>query len=191
MIEQIRIIRSKRKTIAVEIKKDLSVVVRAPIGLSQTRIERFIADKTVWIERHLEIMKKRSQESSQNPQSLPFTDDELTALKRKAKQYIPQRVNVLASQMGVKYNGIALRFQSSRWGSCSAKGNLNFNCLLMLCTVEIIDYVLIHELCHLRYMNHSKSFWELVSKYCPNYMVYRKSLKHNGKAMIERLNASK
>ena len=85
------------------------------------------------------------------------------------------------------YSRITIRSQKTRWGGCSAKGNLNFNCLLMLMPQEVRDYVVIHELCHRREMNHSAAFWTEVERYCPDYRLHRKWLKDNGAALIGRL----
>ena len=80
-------------------------------------------------------------------------------LASKALDYIPGRVKYYADIIGVTYGKITIRNQKTRWGSCSSKGNLNFNCLLMLMPPEVIDYVVVHELCHRKQMNHSKAFW--------------------------------
>ena len=82
--------------------------------------------------------------------------------------------------MGVKYGRITVRRQKTRWGSCSSKGNLNFNCLLMLCPDFVVDYVVVHELCHLKQMNHSERFWAEVERVLPQYKEARKWLKENG-----------
>ena len=100
---------------------------------------------------------------------------------------LPEKVQQFARQMGVTYGRITVRSQRTRWGSCSAKGNLSFNCLLMLCPEEVQDYVVIHELCHRKEMNHSAAFWTEVEKHCPNYRSHRKWLKDNGSALIGRL----
>jgi len=89
--------------------------------------------------------------------------------------------------VGVDYGRITIRSQRTRWGSCSAKGNLNFNCLLMLCPEEVRDYVVIHELCHRKELNHSPKFWAEVEKVCPDHARQRKWLKENGGSLIARL----
>ena len=104
-----------------------------------------------------------------------------------ALQVIPDRVRHYAALIGVRYGRITIRNQKSKWGSCSAKGNLNFNCLLMLCPPEVLDYVVVHELCHRKEMNHSPKFWAEVEKYVPDYMTQRKWLKDEGSRLITRL----
>ena len=92
-----------------------------------------------------------------------------------------------APRIGVSYGRITIRSQRTRWGSCSAQGNLNFNCLLSLCPEEVRDYVVIHELCHRKEMNHSPKFWAEVEKVMPDYARHRKWLKENGGSLIARL----
>ncbi|MDE6567167.1 MAG: M48 family metallopeptidase, partial [Lachnospiraceae bacterium] len=92
-----------------------------------------------------------------------------------------------ARQIGVDYGRITIRNQKTRWGSCSGKGNLNFNCLLMLAPAEIQDYVVVHELCHRREMNHSPRFWAEVAKIMPDYQERRKWLKEHGQEIMRRM----
>ncbi len=186
IMKKIQIVRSNRRTIAVEIKRDLSVIVWAPIGMSQVRINQFLQDKSKWIQKHLEIVKNRVAKS-RDDYIVKFTENGLKNLKRQAKLIIPNKVAEIAERTELTYNKISFRFQKSRWGSCSAKGNLSFNCLLVLCTEEIMEYVIIHELCHLRYMNHSKEFWLMVSRFCPNYKICNNWLKIEGNKLIGKL----
>ena len=100
---------------------------------------------------------------------------------------LPEKVRFFAEKIGVSYGRITIRSQRTRWGSCSVKGNLNFNCLLMLCPEYVQDYVVIHELCHRKEMNHSAAFWAEVEKHCPDYRIRRKWLKDHGASLIARL----
>ena len=178
---ELEIVRSKRRTIAVEVKHDLRVIVRVPMRMKQKDIERFIADESAWIERHIDIVKARQADCAP-----AFTDDEISNLVAAAREDIPQRVAKYAARLGVTVGRITIRNQKTRWGSCSAKANLNFNCLLMLCPEEIRDYVVVHELCHRRELNHSPRFWALVEDILPDYKDCRKWLKNNGNAIIGR-----
>ncbi len=185
------IIRSQRKTISVEITPELRVLVRAPWRMKTADIERFISDKAGWIDAHLEEMRRRNEERAGRETVTPFTAEELNALADKAKQVIPDRVAYFAPLVGVEYGRIAIRDQRTRWGSCSAKGNLNFNCLLVLTPPEVLDYVVVHELCHLRELNHSPRFWAEVRSIMPDHADKRRWLKENGSGLIERLKAVK
>ena len=182
MNEKYELIRSNRKTIAIQIKVDGRVIVRAPMRMSQADITRFVDSKTEWISKHLAAIHQR-----QSSPVTPFTDDELRRLADAARQDIPRRVAKYAPIVGVSYGRITIRAQKSRWGSCSAKGNLNFNCLLMLCPEDMRDYVVVHELCHRKALNHSPRFWAEVAKALPGYVVRRKWLKDNGSTIIRRL----
>ena len=113
-----------------------------------------------------------------------LTPAELESLKREARILIPGRVRYFAAKLGISYGRVAIRAQRTRWGSCSSKGNLNFNCLLMLAPREVIDSVIVHELCHRREMNHSRAFWALVYEAMPDYKVWDKWLKDHGRELI-------
>lgn len=171
------LIRSSRKTIAIQIRKDASVVVRAPQHTPKQEIDWFVADHADWIQKHTEAVKKRMlEEEPSNALSM----DQIRELANKALIVIPPRTAHYAAIMGVSYGRITIRNQKTRWGSCSAKGNLNFNCLLMLMPEEILDYVIVHELAHLREMNHSPQFWAIVEEVLPDYQERKQWLKENG-----------
>lgn len=174
---KIEIIRSRRKTIAIQIKPDLSVVVRAPYGISKREINEFVERKYDWIERKLQEMSRRKEEQKNHSH---LTEAQVKELARKALEYIPSRVEYYAPIVGVDYNRITIRNQKTRWGSCSSKGNLNFNCFLMMAPPDVIDYVVVHELCHRKQMNHSKEFWDEVASVCPEYKEARNWLKEHG-----------
>ena len=179
MTKEIELIRSKRKTICIEITPDARVIVRAPKYASVSEINRLIGEKADWIDKNLRKMQEKQKERAEAPQP-ELTKQEIKLLTTKAKRIIPQRVRYYANLMRVEYGRITIRMQKSRWGSCSGKGNLNFNCLLMRTPDEIIDYVVVHELCHLKEMNHSPRFWAEVEKVIPDYKERRKWLKDHG-----------
>lgn len=190
MTDDIRIIRSRRKTISIQIDENLRITVRAPLRMKEAAIQTFIEERSEWIEKHLEKMRER-QEELQNEQAEQLTLSELRALAEDAVSYIPGRVSFYAREIGVNYGRITIRNQKSRWGSCSSEGNLNFNCLLMLTPAEVIDYVVVHELCHRLEMNHSRYFWAEVERILPDYKKRRKWLKDNGDKIMRRMTAGK
>ena len=177
------VVRSRRKTLCVEIRQG-QVTVRAPLRVSGAEISRFLQEKQPWIEKHLARAKALEQEKKEV--SL-LTEGEICILAEEAKALIPDRVMYFARLMGVTYGRITIRCQRTRWGSCSSKGNLNFNCLLMLCPREVLDSVIVHELCHLKYMNHSASFYAEVLRILPDYRVQDRWLKKNGPVLMARL----
>ena len=171
---QIQVIRSSRKTIAMRITGPNAVEIRAPRSMSQAQIDDFIRQHQAWLDKHLGIVNQREQEIAALP---PLTDAEINALADQALAKIPPRVRYFSKMLNVTYGRITIRNQKSKWGSCSSQGNLNFNCLLMLCPPEVMDYVVIHELCHLYEFNHSPKFWERVARYQPDYAVWRDFLR--------------
>lgn len=187
----VKIIRSNRKTLAIQINPDLSVTVRAPIYAPQRDIERILREKEGWIQKHIEKIReqeaKRKETQGESVEREYLTNEEIKKLADKALQHIPKRVSYFAKQIGVTYGKIIIRNQKTRWGSCSSKGNLNFNCLLMLTPPEVIDYVVVHELCHRKEMNHSGAFWAEVEKILPDYKEQVKWLKENGGQIIGRM----
>ena len=183
----IEVIRSKRKTLAIEIRPDMRAVVRAPEKIPQNEIMKFVEEKQNWIKKHLVQMYFKAEENKKQKKEPALTNADIEKLCQKALSVIPDKVKYYAEIMGVTYGRITIRNQKTRWGSCSSKGNLNFNCLLMLMPDKVLDYVVVHELCHLKQMNHSKKFWKEVERYMPDYPNYKKWLNENGGALIERM----
>ena len=130
-----------------------------------------------WIEKHL----MRVQAQQQTAASIKkLTADEIRQLAKQALEVIPARVQHYASLIGVTYGRITIRNQRSKWGSCSSKGNLNFNYRLHYLPQELMDYVVVHELAHRVYMNHSDKFWALVERYIPDYKECQRRLREIG-----------
>ncbi|MBQ9065501.1 MAG: M48 family metallopeptidase [Blautia sp.] len=182
--DDVEVVRSYRKTIGLEVKADGRVLVRAPVGFPEADIRRFVEDHQEWIRKHL---KKVQEKAAQPSPADRLSMDEIRALAEKAQKIIPDRVEHYAKLVGVTYGRITIRNQKSRWGSCSAKGNLNFNCLLMLTPPEVIDSVVVHELCHRKEMNHSKKFYEEVLRVYPEYRKWERWLKDNGGRIMRRM----
>lgn len=186
---KVKVIRSNRKTISIQVNTDLTVTVRAPGYATNKDIDKILHDKESWIMKHMEQIREqnaRYESSGLNH----LTKAEIEDLADKALKYIPQRVEYFSKIVGVDYGRITIRNQRTRWGSCSSKGNLNFNCLLMLTPTEVIDYVVVHELCHRKEMNHSKNFWRKVEKVLPDYIRSVKWLKNEGSQIIRLLDSN-
>ena len=175
-----QIIRSRRKSISIRILPDGMVEVRCPLIASEKSIHEIVCKKANWIENKLLEIKSA-------PPVIPFTAGELEALAKQAKENFIPLVKYYANHLGISCGRITIRHQKSRWGSCSAKGNLSFNCLLILTPPEVQKYVIIHELCHFRQMNHSFKFWAEVEKIVPDYRKSQLWLKKHGPALIRRL----
>ena len=186
-----KIIKSDRKTLEIQVKKDLSVVFRAPKHMSDREIMKFAKQKEAWIQKHLGLMKRRNESNRASDEASEpenkYTPEELESMKRYIKNLINERAASFAGIMGVSFGKITVRSQKTRWGSCSSAGNLNFNCLLALCPSEVIDYVVVHELCHLRHMNHSRAFWNEVAKYLPGYAEQKDWLKRHQSEIMRNL----
>ena len=173
-----RLIRSARKTISLQITQDGELLVRAPERIGRGEIDRFVESKRGWIEKHL----------FKQEQDIPkMTEEEFQTLVRRALEVIPRVVARFAPVVGVTYGRITIRNQRTRWGSCSTKGNLNFNCLLLRVPQDVLEYVVVHELCHRKEMNHSPKFWAEVERVLPNYAESKRWLKENGSGLIHSL----
>ena len=173
--------RSNRKTLCAEIKQG-RLIIRAPFQASNEDIKAFMLKNKKWIETNL--AKARAQQKAAESYH-KLTAEEIHALADKALEVIPERVKYYAPLVGVSYGRITIRNQKTKWGSCSGKGNLNFNCLLMLTPPEVIDSVVVHELCHRKEMNHSDKFYAEVLRVFPDYWKWDKWLKENGNILMQ------
>ena len=187
MKQTIKVIRSARRTISLEIIPSGQVLVRAPRYMSETEIRKFIEAKSSWLEKHLQ---KQEEDLGSVQAEGRFTEQEVEKLIKLARQVIPEKVAYYSRLMGVTYGRVTIRKQKTRWGSCSREGNLNFNCLLMMVPPEVLDYVVVHELSHRLEMNHSARFWAQVEKVIPDYRKSRKWLKEHGGRLMLRMHGS-
>lgn len=169
------LIRSARRTISLQLQKNGEVVVRAPQRMARTDIDAFVERHRSWIEQK----KAWLAQTQQNRREI--TGQERAQGIQAAKRIVPLRAAHFAAQMGVSYGRITIREQKTRWGSCSSKGNLNFNWKLVLMPPEVLDYVVVHELAHRIEMNHSARFWKIVESVLPDYQARRKQLKEWGR----------
>ena len=186
-LETVEIIRSKRKTLALQIADDGHLVVRAPMRCPNRDIALFIEKSEKWIKTHAAKVIQRSRELEQLE---PFTEQDIRNMAQQAIEVIPKRVKFYAEKLGVTYGRITIRNQKTKWGSCTSKGNLNFNCLLMAAPSEVLDSVVVHELCHRLHMNHSKEFYAEIYCIFPDYDKWNKWLKDNGGLLIAHMTAA-
>ena len=178
------LIRSNRRSFSISISPDGQITVRVPIRATQKEISHLLIEKRIWIiTKYLEV-----QEKQRNRPVSELTDTQRLALEKRyiaaAKEYFPKRVAHFHQFTGGSYNRITIRDQKTRWGSCSARGTLSFNWRLMLAPPAILDYVVVHELCHLTHMNHSAAFWQKVESVYPDYRTARKWLKDHGQELV-------
>lgn len=184
-IYKIHITKSWRKSISMRFDKERVLQVRAPKFMLQSQIDNFLLQNNSWIDKNFQ----KILENQKNKQYYLFGKPlkhihEIQNLekyyKQQAKLYIIPRCRELAEKHGFMYYGIRITSASTRWGSCSSKKTLNFSYRLIMSPIECIDYVVIHELCHLRQMNHSPRFWREVTRIMPDYKNYEKHLKSEG-----------
>lgn len=167
------LIRSSRRTLGLEVTRDLQVVVRAPLRCSQREIDRFVDSHRGWIVQKLDLQQRRAAAMA----AIEPTPEEERELRHRATEIIPQRVAYYAPMMGVTPAGIKITSARTRFGSCSGKNSLCFSWRLMLYPPQAIDYVVVHELAHIRHHNHSKDFWAFVVSVMPDYRE-RQALLH-------------
>ena len=172
------LVRSSRKTLAVQIRADGTVIARAPLRMPKDRILCFLSEKASWIRMQQWRMQEREKMRQQARIHLDAAQEK--ELRERAKSVLAQRTAYFARQIGVTYGRITVRDQKTRWGSCSQTGNLNFNFRLILAPLEVLDYVVVHELCHRRQMNHSTQFWQEVAQVLPDYRKRKAWLTENG-----------
>lgn len=172
------LVRSSRKTLAVQIRADGTVIARAPLRMPKDRILCFLSEKASWIRMQQGRMQEREKMRQQARIHLDAAQEK--ELRERAKSVLAQRTAYFARQIGVTYGRITVRDQKTRWGSCSQTENLNFNFRLILAPLEVLDYVVVHELCHRRQMNHSTQFWQEVAQVLPDYRKRKAWLTENG-----------
>lgn len=171
-MREYRLIRSNRRTASLEIGKDLSVTVRAPLKMPKSDIDEFVAKHEKWIVKKLAVMSERQRCEK------PLSPEETAELKKKAAETIPQRVAHFSAIMGLYPTSVKITSAKKRFGSCSGKNAVCFSYLLMRYPSEAVDYVVVHELAHIAHHNHSQAFYKLVEKYLPDYKQREKLLKN-------------
>ncbi len=168
-----RLVRSKRKSLVLEVTPELEIVVRAPFFVTDAQIQRFVESREAWLKKALERVSER------RANYIPLNDNQISALKKAAKNYIPNKVLEYSALMGLKPTAVKITSARTRFGSCSGKNSLCFSYLLMQKPLEAVDYVIVHELAHIKHKNHGKRFYALIEKYMPDYRERNRLLKHN------------
>ncbi|MFA6017844.1 MAG: M48 family metallopeptidase [Patescibacteria group bacterium] len=168
------ILRRKRfsRVLRFAVHADGKLVVTAPVLLPKRMIEQTIAQKADWILAKISFAKKHAK-----PVAPKRTAKEVAEDKRNALRLVNERLEYFNQIYGFSWNRIAIRNQRTRWGSCSGKGNLNFNYKIALLPSHLSDYIIVHELCHLGQMNHSAKFWNLVARTIPDYVKRRRAIR--------------
>jgi len=198
MVKIDHFIRSKRRTILLQIKADGSFVVRAPMRADINKINEFIKKKNEWIITKQSEIKMRFLQRQKMLESQEINSENKVLLlgekiscskkraelilwyKREALKHLTLRVNYFANTFGLKYNSIKISSAKKRWGSCSSRGNINFSWRLIMAPSDVVDYVVAHEVSHLKHRNHSKNFWKHVAMMMPNYKNQHDWLRKNG-----------
>ena len=162
--------RSKRKTLSMEVTRDLQIIVRVPNKCPQKTIDEFVNKYENWLDKAIEKQSRREIKNELTPQQV----DEL---KKKAKEILPAKVEYYSNLMQLYPTGIKITSAKKRFGSCSGKNSICFSLYLMQYPEEAIDYVVVHELAHIAYKSHCKKFYELIAKYMPDYKTRNKMLK--------------
>ena len=172
---RISVIRSARKSLGLEVRDANTVLARIPTRVSDRELKDFVENHRSWILEKTAVMAEREENRKSTPAPPPELLSKTDRMKIQLK--IGKRVRHYCEAMGVTVGYVTVKNQKTRWGSCSAKGNVNFNYQLAFLPDELLDYVVIHELAHRRHMNHSRAFWAEVEKYCPDYLERRDQLK--------------
>ncbi len=167
------LVRSKRKTLALYVRRDGRVEVRAPLRTSKAYIDDFVLQKQDWIEG---IQNKLAIRQT-TKRIIQLTTKEEAQYKKQAKAYLQQKCQAFSEEMGFRHGEVKINSAKTRWGSCNRKGDINFTYRLMLVPEELIDYVVVHELAHRKEMNHSPGFWSIVEQTMPDYKDRRKKLR--------------
>ncbi len=172
---RISVIRSARKSLGLEVRDANTVLARIPTRVSDRELKAFVENHRSWILEKTAVMAEREENRKSTPAPPPELLSKTDRMKIQLK--IGKRVRYYCETMGCDSRLCYRKDQKTRWGSCSAKGNVNFNYQLAFLPDKLLDYVVIHELAHRRHMNHSRAFWAEVEKYCPDYLERREQLK--------------
>lgn len=171
----ITIIRSRRRTIGLHIGSDARLTVRAPLRASQRAIASVVTEKRAWIQAKLAMMRQRLSE-----RPAPIPPKFVREYRKQALQIITSRVQHYAEHHEFAPQRVKVNGAQRRWGSCSHRGSLNFSYRLIFAPLSVIDYVVVHELAHLKHPNHSRHFWACVASMMPEFRIHHRWLKEHG-----------
>ena len=163
MLFDYTLVRSKRKSVSIQVDENCNITVRAPLRLSQKEIDRILLEKKAWLEKTIVSQREKKKNAK------VYSDDEIKILREKAKEIIPQKVEYYAEIMQVEPASVKINSAKKRYGSCSGTNNLNFSLYLMDKDERFIDYVVVHELAHIKHHNHSKDFYKFIEQIMPDY----------------------
>ena len=182
----------RSKNLRIIVHADGRVVVTAPMRAPLYFVKKFVESRKEWIEERVDnFLKKNIEEENKNeklglPKKMTKAEQikDYKKYKESAREFVEKRIVELNKFYNFEYGKIAIRNQSTRWGSCSRKKNLNFNYKIVKLPIRMADYIIVHELCHLAHFNHSKNFWNLVAQVIPEHLAIRKELYKMGISSI-------
>jgi len=175
-VSEAQLIRSRRRSLALIITDEAKLIVRAPLKLPTEAIERFIEQKRSWIDRQIARLAAR-------PRPIILTEEERKGWRRVAREKINERCHYFSELTGYRPVAVKISNARKRWGSCGAKGMINFSWRLAMAPPPVIDYVVVHELVHLIERNHSSHFWRRVAEIIPDHRLHRRWLRENGRIL--------
>ena len=171
---------SRARRLRLVVRADGTCVVTVPTRVPQVFVDQFVREKSDWIREKMMYWQQRFVEHQQQEPTPSFQ-----VAKQEALTFVLNRLEVLNQAYSHPYKKVSVRNQKTRWGSCSTQGNLQFNYRILFLPQELVDYIVVHELCHLKEMNHSKRFWNLVAKTVPEYRTLRARLRTHSLEIIQ------
>ncbi len=171
--------RSDRKTLAIGVTEEEALRIKAPSFMKEKDIMHFVRKKTFWIYKQVKKVRKN------RTHMVIYSKEEERSFREKAREQLTKRTEYYSRLIGIRYEKIRIADQRTRWGSCSSRGTISYNWHLILLPDNILDYVVVHELCHLLEMNHSARFWDQVERVLPDYRERKNWLKKEGGAYLQ------
>ncbi|MFC1722055.1 M48 family metallopeptidase [Patescibacteria group bacterium] len=175
MVKPDQIIKSNRKTISIQVTDEAELIVKVPTNVCAVDISKLLLEHQDWIIKKQNNAKAKLHKLS----NLDYDHNKISTYKSLAREIIEKKVDHFSSIIDVDLKKIRLSGAKKRWGSCSSNKTISLNWKLIFVPEEVFDYVVIHELSHIKHMNHSQKFWNEVKNYCPNYKTHKKWLKNN------------